>query len=75
MKRRVSPQKNTVNLILDFKSTANIANDIEIHKACFARTGFLGQFRQMSSQFNHCAILFRAKLNAADNGHSISFYD
>ena len=37
--------------------------------------GFLGQFRQMSSQFNHQAILFRAKSNAIAKGNSISFYD
>ena len=36
MKRRVSPQKNTVNLRLDFKFTDNIANDIEIHEAISA---------------------------------------
>ena len=35
--------------------------------------GFLGQFRQMSSQFNHRAILFRAKTNAIKKSHSISF--
>ena len=37
--------------------------------------GFLGQFRKKSSQFNHQAILFRAKSNATEKGHSISFYD
>ena len=37
--------------------------------------GFLGQFRQMSSQCNHQSILFRAKSNATEKGHSISFYD
>ena len=31
--------------------------------------------RQMSSQFNHQAILFLAKSNATEKGHSISFYD
>ena len=29
----------------------------------------------MSSQFNHQALLFRAKSNATENGHSSSFYD
>ena len=37
--------------------------------------GFLGQFRKKSSQFNHQAILFRAKSNATEKGYSISFYD
>ena len=37
--------------------------------------GFLGQFRQMSSQFNHQAVLFLAKSNATEKGHSNSFYD
>ena len=35
--------------------------------------GFLGQFRKMSSQFNHQLILFGTKLNATEKGHSISF--
>ena len=47
------------------KKKASTINDI----------GFLGQFRQMSSQFNHQAILFRVKSNATEKGHTISFYD
>ena len=35
--------------------------------------GFLGQFQQMSSQFNHHAMLFRAKSNATAKGYSINF--
>ena len=36
--------------------------------------GFLGQFREMSSQFNHQLILFGTKFNATafEKGHSIS---
>ena len=41
----------------------------------FFNIGFLCQFRQMSSQFNHQAILLRAKSNATPKGSSISFYD
>ena len=37
--------------------------------------GFPGQFRQISSQFKHRVILLRDKLNAAQNHHSISFYE
>ena len=37
--------------------------------------GFIGQFRKKSSQFNYQAILFRAKSNATEKRHSISFYD
>ena len=43
--------------------------------AAFDNIGFLGQFRQISSQLKHQAILFRAKSNASEKGHSISFYD
>ena len=39
------------------------------------QTGYLGQFRKMSSQFNHQAIPCRAKSNATQKGHSISFWD
>ena len=45
------------------------------HKISKQTISFLSKFRQMSSQLNHWAILYRAKSNATKKGRSISFYD